>query len=194
MANGNRDSATGKPRNVDNLAPYPNERVEEYPTFLPKQQYSIGGLLPSEKFPQNANPPKLFEPIEIRGVNFVNRCWVAPMCQCERAFLHRFFWYHSSVCSWLSHFHRPEKGLVANFVDPDSSDYGHATDHHFVHTGSMAMRGWGCITIEATAVTPEGRISPEDAVKNHSPSLNLPRVSMRSSSLSRLCVWPLIVY
>lgn len=46
----------------------------------------------------------------------------------------------------------------------DSSDNGHATDHHFVHIGSMVMRGWGLLMIEATAVVPEGRISPEDSV------------------------------
>ncbi|KDQ21453.1 hypothetical protein BOTBODRAFT_25895 [Botryobasidium botryosum FD-172 SS1] len=44
-----------------------------------------------------------------------------------------------------------------------SSDNGHATDWHFVHTGSFATRGAGAIVIEATAVVPEGRISPEDA-------------------------------
>lgn len=49
----------------------------------------------------------------------------------------------------------------------DSSDGGHATDHHFVWTGSMAQRGWQGIMLEATAVTPEGRISPEDAVSAH---------------------------
>ncbi|KIR67195.1 oxidoreductase [Cryptococcus bacillisporus CA1873] len=43
-----------------------------------------------------------------------------------------------------------------------SSDQGRATDHHFVHLGSMALRGWGSIMVEATAVVPEGRISPED--------------------------------
>ncbi|KAJ9094046.1 hypothetical protein QFC21_006147 [Naganishia friedmannii] len=44
-----------------------------------------------------------------------------------------------------------------------SSDKGHATDWHFVHYGSMATRGIGAIVMEATAVVPEGRISPEDA-------------------------------
>jgi hypothetical protein len=33
-----------------------------------------------------------------------------------------------------------------------------------VHLGSMAMRGWGSIMVEATAVVPEGRISEHDAV------------------------------
>ena len=37
-------------------------------------------------------------------------------------------------------------------VNVDSSDNGHATDHHFVHIGSMATRGWGAIIVEMTAV------------------------------------------
>ena len=45
-----------------------------------------------------------------------------------------------------------------------SSDNGHATDWHLVHLGGLASRGVGAICIEATAVVPEGRISPEDAV------------------------------
>jgi len=44
-----------------------------------------------------------------------------------------------------------------------SSDNGHATDWHIVHLGGFATRGVGAITVEATAVVPEGRISPEDA-------------------------------
>ncbi|TFL06076.1 putative NADH:flavin oxidoreductase 1 [Pterulicium gracile] len=44
-----------------------------------------------------------------------------------------------------------------------SSDNGHATDWHLVHLGGYATRGAGAICVEATAVLPEGRISPEDA-------------------------------
>jgi len=44
-----------------------------------------------------------------------------------------------------------------------SSDNGHATDWHLVHIGGFATRGAGGICMEATAVVPEGRISPEDA-------------------------------
>jgi 2,4-dienoyl-CoA reductase-like NADH-dependent reductase (Old Yellow Enzyme family) len=44
-----------------------------------------------------------------------------------------------------------------------SSEDGHATDWHLVHLGSRAVGGWGLIVAEATAVTPEGRISPQDA-------------------------------
>jgi 2,4-dienoyl-CoA reductase-like NADH-dependent reductase (Old Yellow Enzyme family) len=62
-----------------------------------------------------------------------------------------------------------------------SSDNGHATDWHFVHIGvsshrvhepdthavlqGFATRGVGAVCVEATAVLPEGRISPEDAVR-----------------------------
>lgn len=45
-----------------------------------------------------------------------------------------------------------------------SSDNGHATDWHLVHLGGLATRGVGSICVEASAVLPEGRISPEDAV------------------------------
>ncbi|KAJ7446460.1 hypothetical protein B0H11DRAFT_2084841 [Mycena galericulata] len=70
--------------------------------------------------------PKLFEPLEIKGVTFKNRIFVSPMCQY-------------------------------------SSSDGHATDWHLVHIGGFATRGVGAIVLEATSVTPEGRISPEDA-------------------------------
>ncbi|KAK6910099.1 hypothetical protein I203_104130 [Kwoniella mangroviensis CBS 8507] len=107
------------------IFPYPPKKVDGYPTYLPDQLQPVGSLLDPSVYKQNQNPPKLFEPLTIRGVEFPNRAWVAPMCQY-------------------------------------SSDEGKATDHHFVHLGSMAMRGWGSIMVEATAVVPEGRITPED--------------------------------
>lgn len=39
---------------------------------------------------------------------------------------------------------------------------GVATDWHMVHLGSLARGGAGVVIAEATAVTPEGRISPRD--------------------------------
>lgn len=108
------------------LAPFPNERVEGYPTFIPRQPVPIGQLLSTELYPQNKSPAKLFEKLNIRGVEFGNKAWVSPMCQY-------------------------------------SSDDGKATDWHFVHLGSMATRGWGSIMVEASAVVPEGRITPEDS-------------------------------
>ena len=43
-----------------------------------------------------------------------------------------------------------------------SADQGRATDWHLMHLGSLALSGAGLFIIEATAVTPEGRISPLD--------------------------------
>ncbi len=43
-----------------------------------------------------------------------------------------------------------------------SSQDGFANDWHFVHLASRAVGGAGLVFTEATAVTPEGRISPED--------------------------------
>jgi 2,4-dienoyl-CoA reductase-like NADH-dependent reductase (Old Yellow Enzyme family) len=43
-----------------------------------------------------------------------------------------------------------------------SSQDGFATDWHLVHLGSRAQGGAGLVTLEAAAVTPEGRISPDD--------------------------------
>jgi 2,4-dienoyl-CoA reductase-like NADH-dependent reductase (Old Yellow Enzyme family) len=51
------------------------------------------------------------------------------------------------------------------FVSPMcqySSTDGYATDWHFVHLGSRAVGGAGLVLTEATAVLPEGRISPQD--------------------------------
>lgn len=39
---------------------------------------------------------------------------------------------------------------------------GFANDWHLVHLGSRAVGGAGLVIMEATAVTPEGRISPQD--------------------------------
>ncbi len=44
-----------------------------------------------------------------------------------------------------------------------SSVDGHPTDWHLVHLGAFARGGAGLVMTEATAVTPEGRISPVDA-------------------------------
>src|SRR4030081_637700 len=51
------------------------------------------------------------------------------------------------------------------FVSPMcqySSRDGYANDWHFVHLGSRAVGGAGLVMTEATAVLPEGRISPQD--------------------------------
>jgi 2,4-dienoyl-CoA reductase-like NADH-dependent reductase (Old Yellow Enzyme family) len=51
------------------------------------------------------------------------------------------------------------------FVSPMcqySSRDGFPTDWHLVHLGSRAVGGAGLVMMEATAVTPDGRISPDD--------------------------------
>jgi hypothetical protein len=52
------------------------------------------------------------------------------------------------------------------FVSPMcqySSDDGMPNDWHFVHLGSRAVGGAGMVCVEASGVTPEGRITPWDA-------------------------------
>jgi 2,4-dienoyl-CoA reductase-like NADH-dependent reductase (Old Yellow Enzyme family) len=44
-----------------------------------------------------------------------------------------------------------------------SSDNGFPNDWHFVHLGSRAVGGAALVMVEATAVSPEGRISPADS-------------------------------
>jgi len=44
-----------------------------------------------------------------------------------------------------------------------SSDNGFPNDWHFVHLGSRAVGGAGLVIVEATAVSPEGRITPADS-------------------------------
>ncbi len=44
-----------------------------------------------------------------------------------------------------------------------SSENGFPNDWHFVHLGSRAVGGAGLVIVEATAVSPEGRISPADS-------------------------------
>ncbi len=44
-----------------------------------------------------------------------------------------------------------------------SSGDGFPNDWHFVHLGSRAVGGAGLVMVEATAVSPEGRISPADS-------------------------------
>jgi 2,4-dienoyl-CoA reductase-like NADH-dependent reductase (Old Yellow Enzyme family) len=51
------------------------------------------------------------------------------------------------------------------FVSPMceySSTNGYANDWHLVHLGSRAVGGAGLVLTEATAILPEGRISPQD--------------------------------
>lgn len=52
--------------------------------------------------------------------------------------------------------------LVVSPMCQYSSVDGYANDWHLVHVGSRAVGGAGLIIMEATAVSPEGRITPDD--------------------------------
>src|SRR6185437_15634445 len=55
----------------------------------------------------------------------------------------------------------PNRIAVSPMCEYSSVD-GFANDWHFVHLGSRAIGGAGLIFTEATAVSPEGRITPSD--------------------------------
>ena len=55
----------------------------------------------------------------------------------------------------------PNRVFVSPMCEYSSAD-GFANDWHLVHLGSRAVGGAGLVLTEATAVTPEGRISPQD--------------------------------
>ncbi|KAJ5146582.1 uncharacterized protein N7515_001146 [Penicillium bovifimosum] len=83
--------------------------------------------------PEDPNIPTLFRPLQIRGVTLKNRVIVAPMC------------------------------TYSAESDPESPAVGALTDFHIAHLGHLATKGAGLIFIEATAVQPNGRISPNDS-------------------------------
>jgi len=100
-----------------------NDPAPNVPYFTPAQFPASGTALNPQ--PDGKPVPKLFQPIKIRGLEFHNRIWLAPLCQY-------------------------------------STKNGIATPWHMAHLGGIISRGPGLSTIEATAVLPEGRITPED--------------------------------
>ncbi|KAL2000337.1 hypothetical protein VTN02DRAFT_3263 [Thermoascus thermophilus] len=91
--------------------------------FTPAQYPPAGTAADPQS--NGSKPPKLFQPITLRGVTFHNRIGLSPLCQY-------------------------------------SADDGHMTAWHMAHLGGIAQRGPGFLTVEATAVLPEGRITPND--------------------------------
>ncbi|PNY23934.1 NADPH dehydrogenase [Tolypocladium capitatum] len=53
--------------------------------------------------------------------------------------------------------------LVVSPMCQYSADDGHLTDFHLVHLGQFALHGAGLVVVEASAVEPRGRISPQDS-------------------------------
>ncbi|RFU34889.1 hypothetical protein B7463_g1461, partial [Scytalidium lignicola] len=58
--------------------------------------------------------------------------------------------------------HLQNRILVSPMCQYSAID-GHLTDWHLAHLGGIMQRGPGLTVIEATAVTPEGRITPQDS-------------------------------
>jgi 2,4-dienoyl-CoA reductase-like NADH-dependent reductase (Old Yellow Enzyme family) len=56
----------------------------------------------------------------------------------------------------------PNRIVIAPMCQYSADGAGSATDWHLQHLGSLSHSGAGLLIIEATAVTPEGRISPVD--------------------------------
>jgi len=101
-----------------------NEPAEGISYYTPAQVPPAGTA--SDPQPDGSHPPKLFQPLKLRGTTFQNRIMLSPLCQY-------------------------------------SAEYGHFTAWHFAHLGGIISRGPGLSMIEATSVTPEGRITPEDS-------------------------------
>ncbi|KAF9459665.1 hypothetical protein BDZ94DRAFT_1267726 [Collybia nuda] len=102
----------------------PNTAAAGVSFYTPAQNPPAGTALNPQ--PSGRPIPKLFQPLKIRGVEFHNRIFVAPLCQY-------------------------------------SSKDGKITPWHAGHLGGLFTRGPGLTFFEATAVVPEGRITPEDA-------------------------------
>ncbi|KAL4949503.1 hypothetical protein BDW69DRAFT_74102 [Aspergillus filifer] len=83
--------------------------------------------------PTSSSTPTLFRPLSIRGITLKNRIIVAPMC------------------------------MYSAESNPSSPSIGALTDFHVAHLGHLALKGASLIFTEALAVTPNGRISPNDA-------------------------------
>ncbi|OJI98387.1 hypothetical protein ASPVEDRAFT_37828 [Aspergillus versicolor CBS 583.65] len=91
--------------------------------FTPAQEPPAGTAADPQS--DEAQIPKLFRPLKVRGLTLHNRIGLSPLCQY-------------------------------------SADDGHMTAWHMAHLGGIAQRGPGFLMVEATAVEPEGRITPQD--------------------------------
>ncbi|CZT09183.1 related to flavin oxidoreductase [Rhynchosporium graminicola] len=104
--------------------PLENVPAENITYFTPRQIIPAGTAIvhSDSKSPK----PKVFQPLQLRGLTLQNRIIVSPMCQY-------------------------------------SAEDGHHTMWQQTHLGGIIQRGPGLTIVEATAVTPEGRITPQDS-------------------------------
>lgn len=100
-----------------------NKPAPKISFFTPQQDPPAGTALLADG---QKDVPKLFRPLQLRGLTLQNRIMLSPLCQY-------------------------------------SAQDGHFTPWHMAHLGGIISRGPGIASIEATAVTPQGRITPEDS-------------------------------
>ncbi|WP_374247008.1 NADH:flavin oxidoreductase/NADH oxidase [Zoogloea sp.] len=55
----------------------------------------------------------------------------------------------------------PNRIVIAPMCQYSADGDGNASDWHLIHLGSLALSGAGMLILEATAVSPEGRITPD---------------------------------
>ncbi|KAI4194202.1 MAG: hypothetical protein LQ346_003740 [Caloplaca aetnensis] len=119
-----------------------NEPAEGIKYYTPAQVPPAGTA--SDPQPNGSHPPKLFQPLKLRGLTLQNRIMLSPLCQ------------YSAEGEFL-----PDR--LNNLACVDKTLDGHHTAWHQTHLGGIIQRGPGLAMVEATAVTPEGRITPEDS-------------------------------
>ncbi|CED83807.1 NADH:flavin oxidoreductase/12-oxophytodienoate reductase [Phaffia rhodozyma] len=122
-----------------------NEPVPGMPYFLPLNSPAIGSEIVEHTIKVGGPRLKSFEPLNIRDVTFKNRLWVSPMCMYSAEDGHQ-----TDFVSGSSTFGDYANDLLISIVVPQ-------------HIGGFAIRGVGAICLEAHAVLPEGRITPQDA-------------------------------
>lgn len=141
------------PLQVPTMAPPTptNASSRETPYFTPSHLQTPGSattLTPST--------PTLFTPLTIRSITLRNRILVAPMCQ-----------YSTSPFPTPQPFATPTTTTTTTgtSISPSNTELapapaGALTPYHLTTLGHYALKGASLIFIEATAVQPRGRISP----------------------------------
>uniref|UniRef100_A0A8H8CJY1 NADH:flavin oxidoreductase/NADH oxidase N-terminal domain-containing protein n=1 Tax=Psilocybe cubensis TaxID=181762 RepID=A0A8H8CJY1_PSICU len=119
------------------------------PYFTPFQNPPAGTAL----VPQSDGKaiPKLFQPLRIRGVTFPNRIFVE--------------FFHISVTNLtllMVGAFRSKRYVQLSPLCQYSAQDGLVTPWHLVHFGGIITRGPGLSFFEGTAVSPEGRGTPQD--------------------------------
>lgn len=117
-----------------------NKPAEGISYFTPAQVPPAGSAATPQS--DGIEPPKLFQSFQVRGVTFHNRIGVGRQTSPIK--------FQLTYCEQLS--------PLCQY----SADDGHMTDWHMAHLGGIAQRGPGFLMVEATAVQPEGRITPQD--------------------------------